>query len=449
MAIRVLLAEDDPSQRRVMEYLLSEEGYSVTPVANGEEALKQFREETPDLVVTDMSMPGMGGLDLLGELKRLAPHVPVIIITAFGTIRTAVEAMRGGAFEYVAKPVNNDELKLVVAKALEHKALEEENARLRLEVQRKYKFANIVGASSPMKHLFEVMGRVAASEATALILGESGTGKELVARAIHYNGSRAGGAFVAVNCGAIPRELVEAELFGARKGAFTGATRDRKGRFELASGGTIFLDEVAELPIDLQVKLLRVLDEREVTPVGAEKPVPLDARVLAATNRFLDEAVAEGDFREDLYYRLNVVSIVVPPLRKRTDDIALLVEHFLRNFGQPDCQVDADVWDVLERHPWPGNVRQLENVIERALVLQKEPGRLSVADLPPEIRSPQGRAAVGAGEFPQEGVDLEEVEKDLIQAALAKTGGNQTQAARMLGISRYALIYRMQKHGLR
>ena len=449
MAIRVLLAEDDPGQRRVMEYLLAEEGYSVAPVASGEEALEQFREETPDLVLTDMSMPGMDGLELLAELKRLAPHVPVIIITAFGTIRTAVEAMRGGAFEYVAKPVNKDELKLVVAKALEHKALEEENARLRLEVKGKYRFANIVGASSPMKHLFDVMTRVAASEATALILGESGTGKELVARAIHYNSSRAGGPFVAVNCGAIPRELVEAELFGARKGAFTGATRDRKGRFELASGGTIFLDEVSELPIDLQVKLLRVLDEREVTPVGAEKPVPLDARVLAATNRFLDAAVAEGDFREDLYYRLNVVSIVVPPLRKRADDIPLLVEHFLQNFGSPDCSVDPAVWDILERHPWPGNVRQLENVIERALVLQKEPGRLIVADLPAEVRSPQGRPASRAGDFPQEGVDLEEVERDLIQAALAKTGGNQTQAARMLGISRYALIYRMQKHNLR
>ncbi len=335
MAIRVLLAEDDPGQRRVMEYLLAEEGYSVAPVASGEEALEQFREETPDLVLTDMSMPGMDGLELLAELKRLAPHVPVIIITAFGTIRTAVEAMRGGAFEYVAKPVNKDELKLVVAKALEHKALEEENARLRLEVKGKYRFANIVGASSPMKHLFDVMTRVAASEATALILGESGTGKELVARAIHYNSSRAGGPFVAVNCGAIPRELVEAELFGARKGAFTGATRDRKGRFELAAGGTIFLDEVSELPIDLQVKLLRVLDEREVTPVGAEKPVPVDARVLAATNRFLDAAVAEGDFREDLYYRLNVVSIVVPPLRKRADDIPLLVEHFLQRLRQP------------------------------------------------------------------------------------------------------------------
>ncbi len=449
MAIRILLAEDDPSQRRVMEYLLSEEGYSVTPVANGEEALKAFREEAPDLVVTDMSMPGMGGLDLLAGLKRLAPQVPVIIITAFGTIRTAVEAMRGGAFEYIAKPVNDDELKLVVAKALQHRALEEENARLRLEVQRRYRFANIVGASSPMKHLFEVMGRVAASEATALILGESGTGKELVARAIHYNSPRAGGPFVAVNCGAIPRELVEAELFGARKGAFTGATRDRKGRFELASGGTIFLDEVAELPMDLQVKLLRVLDEREVTPVGAEGPVPVDARVLAATNRFLDAAVAEGDFREDLYYRLNVVSIVVPPLRKRAEDVPLLVEHFLESFGQPDCRVDAEVWEVLEGHPWPGNVRQLENVVERALVLQKEAGRLSVADLPAEVRSPQARPAPRAGEFPQDGVDLEEVEKDLIQAALAKTGGNQTQAAKLLGISRYALIYRMQKHELR
>ncbi len=449
MATKILLAEDDASQRRVMEYHLSEKGYCVVVAEDGEQALKLFREEAPDLVLTDMSMPCMDGLGLLREVKRLDAAVPVIIVTAFGSIRGAVEAMQDGAFEYITKPVNNDELDVTVAKALEYKALAEENARLRLEVQEKYRFANIVGASSPMKHLFDVMGRVAASDATTLILGESGTGKELVARAIHYNSPRVDGPFVAVNCGAIPRELVEAELFGCKKGAFTGATRDRRGRFELAAGGTIFLDEISELAIDLQVKLLRVLDEREVTPVGAEKSVPVDVRILAATNRSLDAAVVEGDFREDLYYRLNVVAIVVPPLRKRADDIPLLVRHFLEKFGQPKCEVDPAVWTVLSEHPWLGNVRQLENVVERALVLQKEPGKLGPEDLPPEVAAPVDRAVLTGGEFPDDGVDLAEHEKRLIRMALAKAEGNQTRAAQLLGISRHTLIYRIQKYGLR
>jgi two-component system NtrC family response regulator len=300
-----------------------------------------------------------------------------------------------------------------------------------------------------MKHLFEVMGRVAGTDATALILGESGTGKELVARAIHYNSGRADGPFVAVNCGAIPRELVEAELFGSRKGAFTGATRDRRGRFELAGGGTLFLDEICELPLDLQVKLLRVLDERLVTPVGAEEALPVDARVIAASNRSLDAAVADGDFRDDLYYRLNVVAISVPPLRKRIEDIPLLVEHFLRKLGKADCEVAPEVWAVLERHPWPGNVRQLENAIERAIVLQARPGRLRVEDLPPELSAQQSGPALPEGEFPDEGISLEKAEKRLIEMALAKADGNQTKAAQLLDISRHTLIYRMQKHGLR
>jgi DNA-binding NtrC family response regulator len=449
MPTRLLLAEDDGSQRRVMEYHLSECGYQVVVAADGRHALDLFRRDAPDVVLTDMAMPRMDGMQLLREVKRLDPAVPVIIITAFGSIREAVQAIREGAFEYVTKPVDNEELQLVVARAIEHRALEEENARLRLEVKGRYRFASIIGGSSPMKHLFEVMARVAASDATALILGESGTGKELVARAIHYNSARADGPFVAVNCGAIPRELVEAELFGSLKGAFTGATRDRRGRFEMAGGGTIFLDEVGELPLDLQVKLLRVLDERLVTPVGAEEPLPVDARVIAASNRSLDAAVADGDFREDLYYRLNVVAISVPPLRKRTEDIPLLVEHFLEKFAQPECEVAPEVWAILDRHPWPGNVRQLENAVERALVLQARPGRLGVEDLPPEIRAEQAGPAAVAGEFPDEGISLEDTERRLIRMALSKAGGNQTRAAQLLDISRHTLIYRMQKYGLR
>jgi two-component system NtrC family response regulator len=449
MTTRLLLAEDDASQRRVMEYHLSEAGYSVCVAEDGRSALESFRLDPPDLVLTDMAMPRMDGMELLREIKRLNPEVPVIIITAFGSIREAVQAMREGAFEYVTKPVDSEELELAVARALELRELEQENARLRLEVRGRYRFESIVGRSSPMKHLFEVMGRVAASDATALILGESGTGKELVARAIHYSSDRAGGPFIAVNCGAIPRELVEAELFGCRKGAFTGATRDRRGHFELADGGTIFLDEISELPLDLQVKLLRVLDERLVTPVGAEQALPLDVRVLAASNRTLEGAVADGEFREDLYYRLNVVAISVPPLRKRTEDVPLLVEHFLAKFGRPDCEVDPDVWDALDAHPWPGNVRQLENAIERALVLQAEPGKLVVDDLPPEIRAQRTGPVLPEGDFPDEGISLEETERRLIELALSKADGNQTRAAELLGVTRHTLIYRMQKHGLR
>ncbi len=446
---RILIAEDDESLRRVIEFHLCEKGYTVLAAEDGKQALGLFRRERPDLVLTDMAMPGLGGLDLLREVKRLEPAVPVIIITAFGSIESAVEAMRDGAFDYITKPISNEELSLVVQKALEYKALKDENVRLRLEVKDRFKFENIIGSTPQMKHLYELMGRVAARDVTILIQGETGTGKELVARAIHYNSTRSAGPFVPINCGAIPKDLVESELFGSRKGAYTGATRDRSGRFEQANRGTLFLDEVAELSPDLQVKLLRALEERLVTPLGGEKPIPVDIRIIAASNRSLETAVQEGEFREDIYYRLNVVSILVPPLRERLDDIPLLVQHFLAKFGQPRCEVDGKVWAVLSRYRWPGNVRQLENVIERALVLQQAPGRLAVGDLPPEVVTPSHRPFLAVGEFPEQGIDLEENEKLLIQMALARADNNQTRAAELLGISRHVLIYRMQKYGIR
>ncbi|MGD1002270.1 MAG: sigma-54 dependent transcriptional regulator [Candidatus Brocadiia bacterium] len=445
----ILLVEDDASLRRVMEFQLAEKGYAVRAAGDGEQALRLFREEPPDLVVTDMTLPRVGGLELLRAVKREAPRVPVIVITAFGTIETAVQAMRDGAFHYVTKPISNEELALVVAKALDYGALTEENVRLRRELQERHRLGNILGDSAAMKRVNEVVARVAGRDVTVLLEGESGTGKELVARAIHYNSARAAGPFVPVNCGAIPKDLVESELFGARKGAFTGATHDRAGQFEQADQGTIFLDEIVELPPEAQVKLLRVLQDRVVAPLGAETPVPLDVRVIAATNRSLETAVAEGDLREDIFYRLNVVTISLPPLRDRRDDIPLLVRHFLEKFGQPQCKVSPEASEVLSRGHWPGNVRQLENAIQRALVLQRNPGEITAEDLPPELAAPSPKPVLAGSEFPDEGINLEDNEKVLIQMALAKAGNNQTRAAQLLGISRHVLLYRMQKYGLR
>ncbi|MGO8703496.1 MAG: sigma-54-dependent transcriptional regulator [Candidatus Brocadiia bacterium] len=452
----ILLVEDDASLRRVMEFQLAEKGYAVRTAGDGEQALRRFREEPPDLVVTDMTLPRVGGLELLRAVKREAPRVPVIVITAFGTIETAVQAMRDGAFHYVTKPISNEELALVVAKALDYGALSEENVRLRRELHERHQLGNILGDSAAMKRVGDMVARVAGRDVTVLLEGESGTGKELIARAIHYNSARATGPFVPVNCGAIPKDLVESELFGARKGAFTGATHDRAGQFEQADQGTIFLDEIVELPPEAQVKLLRVLQDRVVTPLGAETPIPLDVRVIAATNRSLETAVAEGDLREDIFYRLNVVTISLPPLRDRRDDIPLLVRHFLEKFGQPHCKVSPEAWDILSRGQWPGNVRQLENAIQRALVLQRNPGEITAEDLPPELAAPSPRPLLAGmpggsqgGEFPDEGINLEDNEKVLIQMALAKAGNNQTRAAQLLGISRHVLLYRMQKYGLR
>ncbi len=342
----ILLVEDDESLRRVMEFQLAEKGYVVRTAGDGELALRLFGEAPPDLVVTDMTLPRLGGLELLRAVKREAPRVPVIVITAFGTIETAVQAMRDGAFHYVTKPISNEELALVVAQALDYGALSEENQRLRQELRERHRFENILGDSAAMKRVEDMVSRVAGRDVTVLLEGESGTGKELIARAIHYNSARAAGPFVPVNCGAIPKDLVESELFGARKGAFTGATHDRAGQFEQADKGTIFLDEIVELPPEAQVKLLRVLQDRVVTPLGGEKPIPVDVRVIAATNRSLETAVAEGDLREDIFYRLNVVTISLPPLRDRRDDIPVLVRHFLEKFGQPQCKVSPEAWEV-------------------------------------------------------------------------------------------------------
>ncbi|GAB4258946.1 MAG: sigma-54 dependent transcriptional regulator [Deferrisomatales bacterium] len=446
----VLVVDDDPSLRRILEYNLAEEGLSVATAAGGEEALDAMDRARFDLVVTDIKMPGMDGMDLLRRVKERSPDTQVIVITAFGTIEMAVEAMKEGAFEYITKPFNRDELKLTARKALRMKSLETENVRLRQEVTRKYGFENIVGDSPQMQAVFRLIEKVADTDASVLVTGESGTGKELVARAIHYRSGRAERPFVAVNCAAIPRELLESELFGHKKGSFTGAIRDKKGKFEEAHGGTLFLDEIGDLSIELQAKILRVLQEMEVTPVGSNEVIHVDVRIVAATNRDLEEEIEQGAFREDLYYRLAVVPIHMPSLRERPDDIPLLVAHFLRTLasGQP-VAVSSQAMEALQRYYWKGNVRELENTLERLLIL-RDRDEIGLEDLPEKIRNPPERGEDGGFSFtfPPEGVGLEEAERAIILEALRRTGWNQSRAAQLLRVPRHILLYRMEKFSI-
>ena len=447
---KILIVDDDASLRRVLEYNLAEEGYSVATAASGEEALELLGRSPFDLMVTDIQMSGISGMELLARVRRDTPETQVIVITAFGTIEMAVEAMKGGAFEYVTKPFNRDELKLVVRKALRVQNLERDNVRLRREVSKRFEVKNIIGDSEPMQQVFRLIEKVADTTAPVLITGDSGTGKELVARALHYGSARAERPFLAVNCAAIPRELLESELFGHKKGAFTGAIRDKKGKFEEAHGGTLFLDEIGDLPIELQAKILRALQEMEVTPVGPNDIIRVDVRILAATNRDLESRIEEGAFREDLYYRLAVVPIHVPSLRERSEDIPLLVVHFLQALapGQP-VSVTREALAALQRYRWKGNVRELENTLERLLIL-REGDTLGLEALPEKIRNPPGEDTPGGFSFcfPPEGIGLEEAERALISEALRRTGWNQSRAAQLLKVPRHILLYRMEKFGI-
>ena len=382
---RILLIDDDTSLRRVLEYNLQEEGYEVDTAADGESGLALFDRREPDLVITDLKMPGISGFQVLAGIRERSPEALVIVITAFGDVETAVKAMKSGAYDYVTKPFNREEFRLVARKALELRGLSAENRRLKEELSDRAEFREIIGTSGSMQKVFSVVSKVADTDATVLISGESGTGKELVARAIHAQSSRRGAPFVAVNCAAIPRDLLESELFGHVKGAFTGAIRDKAGKFQLADGGTIFLDEVGELPLDLQPKLLRALQERSVEPVGGSHPQKLDVRVVAATNVDLEKALDEGMFREDLYYRLAVIPVHLPPLRERREDIPLLIRRFLARSGSPAPSVSAEALAILENYPWPGNVRELRNAIERAVIMAKG-DKIRLEDLPAELR---------------------------------------------------------------
>lgn len=448
---KILVVDDDKNLRRIIEFTLTENGHSVQTAADAEEALASLDKESFDIVVTDIRMPGKDGIALLREIKARAPGVEVIVVTAFGTVETAVEAMKAGAFDYVTKPFNRDELKLTVQRALHLRDLESENVRLRIEVEKKFGFDNIVGESEQMQKVFRLIEKVAATDAPVLITGESGTGKELVAKALHYHSLRAKGPLVTINCAAIPKELLESELFGHVKGSFTGAVRDKKGKFEEADGGTIFLDEIGELSSDLQPKILRALQEMEIVPVGSNKVVQVDVRVVSATNRDMEAGIEAGIFREDLYYRLAVVPIHMPSLRERSSDIPLLIKHFLKTLAPgEDVKLAPEAMKALTTHQWKGNVRELENTIQRLLIL-REDKEIALSDLPDKIRHPTnaGSAAGFSFIFPDEGVGLEEAEKELILEALRRADGNQSRAARLLKVPRHVLLYRLEKFGIK
>jgi two-component system NtrC family response regulator len=448
---RILFIDDDPAGREVALFNLRKAGYDVTAAGDGQEGLDAFAAAPFDLVITDLKMPGISGMEVLRKVRARAPEVPVLVITAFGNVETAVGAMREGAYDFIGKPFHRDQLLLSVGKALDRRRLAAEVRDLRIRatgVERE-----IVCASSAMRSLLEMADRVARTDATVLITGESGTGKEMIARRIHARSPRAEGPFVAVNCAAIPAELLESELFGHARGAFTGAVRDRAGRFRQASGGTLFLDEVAEIPAALQGKLLRAIQEKAVDTVGADASVPVDVRILAATNRDLPGRILEGTFREDLYYRLNVVGLHVPPLRERPEDIPPLALRFVSDLAPGrDVAVPPLVMEDLRRRPWPGNVRELKNACERLVVLCRG-DEVSLEDLPPSPR-PAGEKAPeevlpSFPPLPAEGLSLVDLERRVIEQALRLKGGNITQTAAYLRIPRHVLVYRLEKYGIR
>ncbi len=453
-AAKILIVDDEPSLREYLAIALEREGYEVGKAENGEEALRLLEDEGYDLALIDLRMAGADGLEVLRRAKNVDPTLVVMMMTAYSTAETAVGAMKQGAFDYLVKPFKTEALKVQIRRALEQRALHQENIFLRREIGTKYRFENIVGKGPRMQELFETILRVAGSRATVLVTGERGTGKELVARAIHFNSPRKGGPFVPLNCSAIPHELMESELFGHMKGAFTGAVASRQGVFELAHEGTLFLDEISEIPLSLQVKLLRVIQEREFRRVGGTKEIRVDVRIISATNRDLTEALHKGLFRDDLFDRLNVVQLSVPPLRERKEDIPLLVFHFLQRFSseteRPVKQVAPEALALLEGYQWPGNVRELENVIERAVTLARS-DRIEVADLPESVhRSTQG--APPLVQLPSEGISIEQVvagvERSLLEQALRRTGGVQTKAAELLGCSLRSFRYLVKKYGI-
>jgi DNA-binding NtrC family response regulator len=447
----ILLADDDVNLRRVLEFQLEEAGYLVSPAQDGAEALEIFANNDFDCVVTDLRMPKLSGLELLEKIKAANAEIPVIVITAFGEVETAVTAMKAGAFDYINKPFNRDEILLTLERALSFSQTKNENRQLRELVDKEFRLDNIIGDSPAMRALLNVVGRVSRSDATVLITGESGTGKELVAKGIHFSGKRRDKPFIPINCAAIPETLIEAELFGYKRGSFTGATIDSKGKFETADGGTLFLDEISQMPLPLQPKLLRVLQEQEIVRIGESNPRKIDVRIIAATNQNLEKMVEQGTFREDLYFRLAVVPVSIPPLRTRREDIPLLINHFCRRakekHGFESLKMGREVINVLSNYLFPGNVRELENLIERMVVLS-DGENLTLSDVPEYISKPLQVFGNVKFELPAENISLDEVEREIIRYALDMHNGNQSQTARYLGITRSALIYRMQKSGL-
>jgi DNA-binding NtrC family response regulator len=450
----VLIVDDEQSMLDLLTLLLEPEGYEVATAGSAEEARKKLTGRRADLVLCDILMPDGNGLDLLREIKEKSPHTSVVMMTAYTSTKSAIEAMKLGAYDYVSKPFDNDELKVVVQKALERTELLDENVYLRRELEGKYTFANIIGKSPKMQAIFAVVDRVARTSSTVLIYGESGTGKELIARAIHFASSRAPHRFLSVNCGALPENLLESELFGHERGAFTGAVKEKKGLFQEADAGTLFLDEIGEMTPAMQVKLLRALQDKRVRKVGGNREEEVDVRIIAATNQNLEERIAAGDFREDLYYRINVIPIHLPPLRQRREDVPHLVDHFIRKYSEamamPAKNISVEAMKVLESYDWPGNVRELENVIERTLALTAGEA-ITSRDLPVHLLTKK-RERTDYIDLPAEGLDLESyldgIRAHLMGEALERAGGTQTQAAELLGMSFRSFRYYAKKAGL-
>jgi two-component system NtrC family response regulator len=444
---RILVVDDEPTQLELVGGFLRRQGFDVVAAASGRAAVARFKQEPFDLVLTDQRMPDVSGLELLEAVRAASPETAVVIMTAYGTIETAVSAVKAGAADYLAKPLNLDELLHRIHQIQDRRRLLTENRELRAALAERHRVEGIIGESGAMQEVLSVVRRVAPSDATVLIRGESGTGKELIAKALHYARPRAARPLVKVNCAALAESLLEAELFGHEKGAFTGAVTARKGRFELADGGSLFLDEIGDLPPHLQVKLLRVLQEREFERVGSSRPVKVDVRLLAATHRNLEALVRDGRFRDDLYYRINVVTIPLPPLRERREDLPLLIDHFLRAFADKNAKsirgLTREAHEALLRYDYPGNVRELENLIERAIVLTRD-DVIGLTDLPltldPQATEPEGGPGLVAA--------VEGLERRMIREALAKADGVQTRAAELLGIGERVLRYKLKKYGL-
>jgi len=464
---KILIVDDDLIIREMLETFLQKEGYDVVTAFDGHDALAILKNERFDIILTDLVMPNMGGIELLKEANSLKINTPFIMITAFGTIQTAVEAMRYGAFDYITKPFNLNELAIIIKRALKISRLQRENILMKKQLKKKYTFDGLIGDSIQMQSVYEMIEKIADTESTILITGESGTGKELVARTIHYNSSRQNYPFVPLNCAAIPRDLLESEIFGHEKGAFTGAIHTRIGRFELANSGTLFMDEIGELDLSLQVKLLRVIQQKEFERVGGHKTIKLDVRIIAATNKDLEKAVREGKFREDLFYRLNVIPLHLPPLRERIEDIPLLLEHFIQLFckkrKRKPFRFSHEALQCLLGYHWNGNVRELENLIERLAILTNN-DIINISDLPEKfldeqtLRTSKSRQILSIQNlltdtpFPETGCDLNEIisniEKRLINEALSKSGGVKSKAAMLLGLNRTTLIEKIKKMGM-
>ncbi len=449
---KILVVDDDPNQSAVLREILTFEGFSVHAATSALQTLQLVRRDSPQIVLTDLRMPDMDGLELSRKIREIAPETTIIIMTAHGTVDTALQAMKEGVYDYILKPINSKELIATLDKALELMRLKTENRTLKERIEEAKLEDRIIFASKKMEELLDLVKTVAKSEATVLVRGESGTGKELIANAIHAYSNRRGGPFVKVNCAAIPENLLEDELFGHEKGAFTDAQRQRKGKFELAQGGTIFLDEIGDMPPTLQVKILRVLQERQFERVGGTETVVVDVRLIAATNRDLEELIREGEFREDLYYRLNVIPIFLPPLRERRDDIPKLAMHFLQKFNRKNEKsfrgFSPEAMQLLTAYPWPGNVRELENAIERAVVLGSGE-EIRPEHLPLNVRGAPPAQEDLVARLLESDLSLDDLERKLIERALQRTNGNQSKAAKMLGLTRRTLQYRVEKYNIR